>query len=134
MTYKSIVKEGLRYTAGHEWVRIEGGTARVGITDHAQNQLTEVVFIELPQKGKHYQRGDVLGQLESVKTVAAVYAPVSGEVIEVNTGLEEQTQLINESPYDEGWLAVLQLDGPDADADLMDEASYRKAIEGQGDR
>jgi glycine cleavage system H protein len=80
MAHKSIVREGLRYTVEHEWVKMEDGTARVGITDHAQNQLTEIVFIELPQKGKHYQRGEVLGQLESVKTVAAVYAPVSGEV------------------------------------------------------
>jgi glycine cleavage system H protein len=128
MADRSIVKEGLRYTSDHEWVKMEDGNARVGITDHAQNQLTEIVFIELPQKGKHYQRGDVLGQLESVKTVAAVYAPVSGEVTEVNSVLEEQTQLINESPYDEGWLAVIKMDDPGAEDQLLDESGYRKVI------
>ncbi len=128
MAHSSIVKEGLRYTVEHEWVKMEDGNARVGITDHAQNQLTEIVFIELPQKGKHYQRGEVLGQLESVKTVAAVYAPVSGEVTEVNSVLEEQTQLINESPYDEGWLAVMKMDDPSAEGHLLDESGYRKVI------
>ncbi len=128
MADRSIVKEGLRYTSDHEWVKMEDGNARVGITDHAQNQLTEIVFIELPQKGKHYQRGEVLGQLESVKTVAAVYAPVSGEVTEVNSMLEEQTQLINESPYDEGWLAVIKMDDPGAEDHLLDESGYRKVI------
>lgn len=128
MAYKSIIKEGLRYTAEHQWVKIEDGTARVGITDHAQNQLTEIVFVELPQKGKHYQRGEVLGQLESVKTVAAVYAPVSGEVIEVNSVLEEQTQLINESPYDEGWVAIMKVDDIKAEGHLLDETGYRKVI------
>jgi len=128
MAHRSIVKEGLRYTADHEWVKMENRNARVGITDHAQNQLTEIVFIELPQKGKHYQRGEVLGQLESVKTVAAVYAPVSGEVTEVNTVLEEQTQLINESPYDEGWMAIIRMDEPEAEVHHRDESGYRKVI------
>lgn len=130
MSDRSVVMEGLRYTAQHEWVKLEGGNARIGITDHAQNQMTEIVFIELPKKGKRYQRGDVLCQLESVKTVASVYAPVSGEVIEVNTSLEEQTHLINEAPYDQGWIAVIKLDDPSAEDHLLDEASYRKIIGG----
>lgn len=128
MAHKSLIKEGLRYTPEHEWIKIEDGDARVGITDHAQNQMTEVVFVELPKKGKRYQRGDVLGQLESVKTVASVYTPVSGVVIEVNSALEEQTHLINESPYDEGWIALIRMDDPTAETHLLDEAAYRKVI------
>jgi glycine cleavage system H protein len=128
MADKSVVKEGLKYTPEHEWVKVEGGNARMGITDHAQAELTEIVFIELPKIGKKYQKGDVIGQVESVKTVASVYAPVSGEVIEVNSALEDQTQLINESPYDNGWLAVIKLDDPSSADKLMDAATYRKAI------
>ncbi|MDW5563084.1 MAG: glycine cleavage system protein GcvH [Methanomassiliicoccus sp.] len=128
MADTSVVKDGLRYTTDHEWVSVEDGKARVGITDHAQAELTEIVFIELPKPGKKIKKGDVLAQLESVKTVASVYAPLSGEVIEVNSPLEDQTQLINESPYDDGWLAVIKLDDPAAADALMDAAAYRKSL------
>jgi glycine cleavage system H protein len=128
MADKSAVKDGLRYTVDHEWVKVEGGNARVGITDHAQKELTEIVFVELPKVGKKYQHGDVLGQVESVKTVASLYAPLSGEVIEVNSELENQTQLINESPYDKGWFAIIKMDDPSAAAMLMDAPAYRKAL------
>jgi glycine cleavage system H protein len=128
MADTSVVKDGLRYTADHEWISVEGGSARVGITDHAQSELTEIVFIELPKQGKKVKKGDVLAQLESVKTVASVYAPVSGEVVEVNSVLEEQTQLINESPYDDGWLASIKMDDPSAADALMDAAAYRRSL------
>lgn len=128
MADTSVVKDGLRYTADHEWISVEGGNARVGITDHAQNQLTEIVFIELPKQGKRVSKGDVLAQLESVKTVASVYAPVSGEVVEVNSVLEDQTQLINESPYESGWLAVIKMDDRSTADALMDADAYRKAL------
>jgi glycine cleavage system H protein len=128
MADKSIVKDGLKYTPDHEWVKQEGGNVRMGITDHAQAELTEIVFVELPQKGKKYQKGDVIAQVESVKTVASVYAPLSGEIVEVNSTLEDQTQLINESPYDAGWLAVMKLDDPSSVNQLMDATSYRKAL------
>lgn len=128
MAEKSVVKDGLKYTVDHEWVQVDGGNAKVGITDHAQKELTEIVFIELPKKGKKLQRGDVLGQVESVKTVASVYAPVSGEVVEVNSDLENMTQLINESPYDQGWMVVIKMDDPSVANSLMDAAAYRKAI------
>lgn len=128
MTEKSVVKDGLRYTVDHEWVKVEGGNARMGITDHAQKELTEIVFVELPKVGKKYQRGDVLGQVESVKTVASVYAPVSGEVVEVNSELENQTQLINESPYENGWFAVIRMDDPSAADKLLDAPAYRAAL------
>lgn len=130
MADKSVVKDGLRYTADHEWVRIEDGNARMGITDHAQHEMTEIVFVELPKVGKRFQRGEVLGQVESVKTVASVHAPISGEVVEVNSLLEEQTQLLNESPYENGWMAILRMDDPVAADQLMDAAAYRKVIEG----
>jgi glycine cleavage system H protein len=128
MAEKSVIKEGLRYTVDHEWVKVEEGNARIGITDHAQSELTEIVFVELPKVGKKMQRGDILGQVESVKTVSSVYAPVSGEVVEVNSELENMTQLINESPYDQGWLAVVRMDDPSSADKLLDAAGYRKAI------
>jgi len=128
MADKSVVKDGLRYTVDHEWIMVEGANARIGITDHAQAELTEIVFVELPKKGSKCQRGDVLGQVESVKTVASVYAPVSGEVIEVNSALEDQTQLINESPYGDGWFAVIKMDDPSAPGKLLDAAAYRKVL------
>jgi glycine cleavage system H protein len=107
---------------------LEGASARMGITDHAQKELTEIVFVELPKVGKKYQRGEVIGQVESVKTVASVYAPVSGEVAEVNSELENQTQLINQSPYENGWFAVIKLDDPASVDKLLDAAAYRKAL------
>jgi len=128
MVDNSEVRDDLRYTEGDEWVRTEGANARVGITDHAQHQLTEIVYVELPKVGAKVKRGDVLGQVESVKTVAAVYAPVSGEVVEVNAALEDATQLLNESPYEEGWIAVIRMDDPASVDGLLDAAAYRKKI------
>jgi glycine cleavage system H protein len=128
MADTSVVKDGLKYTTDHEWVSVEGGNAKVGITDHAQAELTEIVFIELPKPGKKLKKGDVLAQLESVKTVASVYAPVAGEVVEVNAILEDQTQQVNESPYGDGWLAVIRMDDPASAGGLMDAAAYRKLL------
>lgn len=123
-----MVKDGLRYTIDHEWVKPEGANMRIGITDHAQLELTEIVYVELPKVGKSFQRGEVLGQVESVKTVASIYAPMSGEVVEVNSELEDNTQFINESPYDQGWFAVIKVDDPSAFEGLMDAAAYRKVL------
>jgi glycine cleavage system H protein len=125
----SEVREGLRYSKDHEWVKVEGGNARVGISDHAQHQLTELAFIELPKNGQKVKAAEVLGIVESVKNTADVYSPVSGEVIEVNSELEEDPQVINKSPYDQGWLAVIRLDDPGEVSMLMDAATYKKFIE-----
>jgi len=125
----SEVREGLRYSKDHEWVKVEGGNARVGISDHAQHQLTELAFIELPKNGQKVNAGEVLGIVESVKNTADVYSPVSGDVIEVNSALEEDPQVINKSPYDQGWLAVIRLDDPGEVSMLMDAATYKKFIE-----
>ena len=97
------------------------------ITDDAQHELTEVVFVELPKLGR-IKKGDVLGQVESVKTVGSVYAPLSGEVIEVNSDLEINTQLVNESPYDQGWFAVIKMDDASETDSLMDASSYKKYL------
>ncbi len=125
----SQVPDGLRYTKEHEWVRVEGGNARVGITDHAQHELTEIVFAELPKVGKKVKKGDPLGVVESVKTVSDIYSPVSGEVAEANHQLEDLPQLINESPYEKGWIALVKLSDPGEFDGLMDATAYKRLIE-----
>ncbi len=98
----------LFYTGEHEWVKIEGGLVRVGITDYAQDSLHEIVFCELPQVASSKNRKDSLGTVESIKAVSDVYSPISGKVVEVNQRLEEEPELLNNSPYEEGWIAVLR--------------------------
>jgi glycine cleavage system H protein len=98
----------LKYTNDHEWIRIEGETACVGITDYAQNQLGEIVFVDIPTEGETIGKDEVFGTIEAVKTVADLLMPVSGEVLEVNPALEDKPELVNESPYDEGWLIKIK--------------------------
>jgi len=117
-----------RYTKDHEWVKIEGGSARVGITDHAQHELGDVVFVELPSVGAEVKKGDNLGTVESVKAVGDVYAPVSGKVIEVNSGLEDSPETINRSPHQDGWIAIIEMGDP-AEADsLLTAPDYEKYV------
>jgi glycine cleavage system H protein len=123
----SQVPDGLRYTKEHEWVKREGADGRIGITDHAQGELTEIVFVELPKIGKKVKKGDALGVVESVKTVSDIYSPVSGEVIAANKTLEDNPQLINQSPYDKGWFALIKLAETSEIDGLMDAATYRKS-------
>lgn len=123
----SQVPDGLRYTKEHEWVKQEGENGRIGITDHAQDELTEIVFVELPKIGKKVKKGDALGVVESVKTVSDIYSPVSGEVVDANKALEDSPQLINQSPYDKGWFALIKLAEPSEVSSLMDSSSYKKA-------
>jgi len=124
----SEVPEGLHYTKDHEWVKVEGDVATVGITDHAQEELTEFVYVQLPKKGVQVKKGDVLAIVESVKNTADVYAPVSGEVVDVNTPVEDDPALINGSPYVNGWLAKIKMSDPSEPGKLMDAAAYRKHI------
>ncbi|MGD0057291.1 MAG: glycine cleavage system protein GcvH [Methanomassiliicoccales archaeon] len=124
----SLVPESLRYTKDHEWVKSEGETARVGITDHAQHELTDIVFVELPKIGKKVKQGEVLGVVESVKTVADVYSPVSGVVTEANSDLNDNPQLLNESPYEKGWFALIGMEDPSEVARLMDATAYKKMM------
>lgn len=119
------VREGLLYTESHEWIKELGqGRVRIGITDHAQHELGDIVFVELPTVGKDISKGDEIGALESVKTVEPVYSPLSGKVLSVNEGLEDRSEVMNQSPYDEGWLAEIELTDPSELQGLMDSSAY----------
>ena len=120
------VPEGLQYTRSHEWVRREGETATVGITDHAQDELGDVVFVELPEVGAAFDAGDSFGAVESVKAVSDLYAPVGGEVVEVNSALEETPEKINEDPYGDGWILKLRASG---EGDLLSAQKYEQLLE-----
>ncbi len=122
--------ENLRYTKDHEWARAEGGTIRIGITDYAQDQLGDVVFVEVPEVGKRYKQGEECGTLESVKAVASLYTPVSGEVVAVNSELEGNPALVNSSPYTEGWIAEVSPSNPSELNDLMEFAAYLDMLKG----
>ncbi len=117
-----------RYTKEHEWVDLEGTQAKIGITEHAQSELGDVVFVELPAIGTELKKGDNLGTVESVKAVSDIYAPLSGKVIEVNTKLESAPETINQDPHGEGWLAVLEVADSSEANSLLDAASYEKEI------
>ena len=124
------VPDGLHYTKDHEWAKVEGARARIGITDHAQHELTDVVFVELPSVGKAVKQGEEIGVVESVKAASEIFAPLSGKVVEVNKVLEEKPELVNQSPYGDGWLAVLEVANPAEANGLMDAAAYKKLVGG----
>ena len=115
----------IKYTEDHEWVKVEGDIATVGITQHAQDALGDVVFVELPEVGKVYGQKDTAGVVESVKAAADVYMPVSGEVVEVNQALADEPSLANSDPEGAGWFFKVKLSQPDQVAALMDEAAYK---------
>lgn len=122
------IPQDLKYTSDHEWVRIDGGQARVGITDYAQDALGDVVFVEVPTVGSSVEIGGSMGEVESTKSVSDLYAPVTGTVIEVNEMLDGTPGKLNEDPYGDGWLCVISVDD-DAQLDgLLDAASYRELI------
>lgn len=112
------------YTKEHEWVRIEGDLATVGISDHAQGQLGDVVFVELPPVGKQVSQGDQTAVVESVKAASEIYAPLAGEVVEANTALEENPGLVNQEPEGQGWFFKLRVSDTSAVSELMDRAAY----------
>ena len=120
------VPEELQYTRSHEWVRAEGDTATIGITDHAQEELGDIVFVELPEEGATFDVGDAFGTVESVKAVSDLYAPVGGEVVEVNEALDASPEKINEDPYGEGWIVRLRVSG---DGDLLSASDYEQFLE-----
>jgi glycine cleavage system H protein len=119
------VPSELRYTKTHEWVKVDGESATIGITDHAQGQLTDIVFVDLPSTGKSVTKGGSVLVLESVKTVADVYAPGNGSVTEVNSELKSHPEYINQDPYGKGWIFRLHLSGPIPTADLLSADEYR---------
>jgi len=120
----------VKYTEEHEWIRVEGDTAIVGITDYAQNQLGDVVYVELPQPGQQVEKGKQAAVVESVKAASEVYAPVTGEVIEVNQALVDDPATINSDPMGKGWFMKLRLANASELDGLMDEAGYKKFVEG----
>jgi len=124
----SVVLPDLKYTKDHEWVKVEGKLARVGITDHAQTELTEIVFVELPGLGKEVSIGDVLGNVESVKTVSEVFAPLSGVVKEANGKLVDSPEFLNKDPYGQGWVAVIEMSDPSESSKLMSAEDYKKLL------
>ncbi len=122
--------ETLKYTKEHEWVRIEGNTATVGITDHAQGELGDIVYVDIPDAGASMNQGDVFGTIEAVKTVADLFAPVSGTILEFNTAVNDAPEAINDDSYGAGWIIKIELSHPEEIGALLDVASY-KALIGQ---
>ncbi|HET8645756.1 MAG TPA: glycine cleavage system protein GcvH [Vicinamibacteria bacterium] len=120
-----------RYTREHEWVLAEGDRARVGITDYAQKQLGDVVFLELPEVGRRLKAHEVFGTVESVKAVSELFAPVSGEVVEVNSALTANPEKINGDPYGSAWMIVVKLSAPDEASGLLDAAAYQAYVESE---
>ena len=124
------IPEGLFYTKEHEWAKIEGNQVTVGITDYAQSTLGDITFIELPEVGVEVAQSDTLAAVESVKAASDVYAPLSGKVIKVNQLLESSPEIINQSPYEDGWLVVIELKDESEKEKLLDHSSYKTYIEG----
>ena len=124
------VPDDLRYSKDHEWARLEDGRIRIGITDYAQDALGDVVFVQIPDVGAAVVQGDSFSEVESTKSVSDIYAPVSGSIAEVNQDLADAPQRVNEDPYGEGWLVVIDPDDPSQYEQLLDAAAYRALIEG----
>ena len=123
-----MVPEDLHYTKQHEWVRVSEGVGVVGITDYAQKELGDIVYVDLPRVGTALQQGKVMGSVESVKAVSDIYAPVSGEVLEINDALSTAPEKLNESPHGDGWMVKVRLSAPDEIAGLLSAADYQKYV------
>jgi glycine cleavage system H protein len=126
----NIPKE-LKYTDEHEWAKLEGEIAVIGITDYAQERLGDVVFVELPEIGTETEKGEAFCVVESVKAASDIYAPMSGEIAEINKNLEDHPELVNQSPYGEGWMVRIKVTDPAEIEDLMSSDRYRKYVEEQ---
>ena len=124
----SDVPTDLRYASSHEWVNVEGDTATIGISDHAQEELTELVFIELPEVGSQLTAGDTCAVVESVKTASDIYAPISGQVTEINDALDTEPGTVNEDPYGDGWFFKVRLSNPEEINDLLSDEEYAEQV------
>ncbi|MCL2098699.1 MAG: glycine cleavage system protein GcvH [Bacteroidales bacterium] len=122
------VPENLKYSSDHEWVRVEGNVAFIGVTDYAQSQLGDIVFVDVQTEGETLDKGDMFGAIEAVKTVADSFVPVSGKVLEVNPALESNPQLVNQDPYGEGWLIKVEIAEPAQLNDLLSAEDYKGII------
>jgi glycine cleavage system H protein len=121
-----VIPDNLKYTAEHEWVKLDGDRARVGITHYAQDALGDVVFVQLPEVGSSVTAGQACGEVESTKSVSEIYAPLSGEVLARNDALDSRPDLVNQDPYGEGWLIEISAADASASADLLDADAYRQ--------
>jgi glycine cleavage system H protein len=121
--------ESLRYTKDHEWAKSEGNVITVGITDHAQSALGDVVYVELPKVGRTLKEGETFGVVESIKAVSDLYSPISGKVVEVNNGLVDDPSQVNKDPQGSAWMVKIESDRPDSIKELMDSAAYSKFVE-----
>jgi glycine cleavage system H protein len=124
------IPEDLRYSSDHEWVRLEDGKARIGITDYAQDALGDVVYVEVPEVGAAASAKDKISEVESTKSVSDIYAPVSGTIVEANSDLADAPERLNEDPYGEGWICVIEVGDPSEVDALLDAEAYGKLIEG----
>jgi len=122
------IKKDLRYVKTHEWVKVEGKNVRVGISSYAQEKMTDIVYVELPEVGKEVKKGDELGVLESVKSVSEFYSPVTGKIVDVNKNLENSPDLINSSPYDDGWLVIIEAKDKTEIDELLSAEEYEKQM------
>ena len=122
--------EDVRYAESHEWVKADGDTAKIGITDYAQDQLGDIVFVELPDVGESFEKGAEFGTVESVKAVSELYLPVSGEIVAINEALEDAPELINNTPFSDGWMIEVKLDDSSEIDALMDKDAYLSTLKG----
>lgn len=118
----------LKYTKDHEWIRVDGDLATVGITDYAQGELGDVVYVELPEEGTEVSMNETFGSIEAVKAVADIFSPVSGEIVEVNEAIQDAPEKVNQDAYGSGWMVKIKLTDPDELSQLMDAAAYQKHI------
>jgi glycine cleavage system H protein len=123
------IPDDLRYSQDHEWARLEGGRVRVGITDYAQDALGDVVFVQVPERGSQVKAGESFSEVESTKSVSDIYAPVSGTIVEVNADLADAPERINEDPYGEGWICVIELSDTAEYDGLLDAEGYRELVD-----
>jgi glycine cleavage system H protein len=122
------IPENLKYTKEHEWIAIDGDVATIGVTEFAQSELGDIVFVEIETEGETLGKDEVFGTIEAVKTVSDLFMPLSGEVIEINADLEDAPESVNESPYENGWMVKIQMSDSSEVDDLMDAAAYRELI------
>jgi len=126
------IPANLKYAKTHEWVRVEGDIAVIGISDHAQDSLGDIVYLDLPEAGRILAHGDTFGEVESVKAVSEIYSPVSGEVVESNTGIQDSTEIVNEQPYLGGWLIKVRMSDSSELDSLLSAEQYAEVAEAEG--
>ena len=125
--------DDLYYNRNHLWIRVQGTRGTLGVTDYAQREMGEILFVDLPEEGSQVEKDDVFGSLESSKTVAELRCPVSGEIVSINKDLEEEPSLVNDDPYGNGWLAVVEIDDPNEIEDMINAADYEEFLEQEED-